>query len=244
MKHTLEFTEKGGLAYCTTCKGGEGSLTTDCCGRPITEAEDEAIYDLGTLDFINGKWINPMSKEKKMKMNKNEKLTLMWQGMAILLGVVAVGIMFNCAIRHTLKHPAEAEKDPIAIYTIHDVYDAIEQEESGGDPTAVCPDGCCVGLFQITKIYVDEYNRIQKLLGLEHRATYEDRLNPMASGIMTATVTIFYANRDWFGTDYHYMDYFETVARTHKNPTLRNHESTKPYWEKIKARMQDARGSN
>lgn len=57
MKHTIEFVSNGELAFCTTCKGGEGSLTTECCGRPITEEEEHRIYKLGTLDFINGKWI-------------------------------------------------------------------------------------------------------------------------------------------------------------------------------------------
>lgn len=28
---------EGGLASCTTCKGGEGSLPTVCPGRPMTE---------------------------------------------------------------------------------------------------------------------------------------------------------------------------------------------------------------
>ncbi len=46
----------GGLRFCTTCKGGEGSLTTECCGRPITEEEEHKIYKLGTLDFIDGEW--------------------------------------------------------------------------------------------------------------------------------------------------------------------------------------------
>ena len=48
----------GGLAFCTVCKGAEGSLTTDCCGRPITEEEEYKIYNLGILDFRDGKWVN------------------------------------------------------------------------------------------------------------------------------------------------------------------------------------------
>lgn len=47
---------RGTLAFCTVCKGGEGSLTTECCGRPITEEESHKIYNEGTLDFIDGKW--------------------------------------------------------------------------------------------------------------------------------------------------------------------------------------------
>lgn len=56
-EHTIEMVSDGNLAFCTTCKGGEGSLTTECCGRPITQEEEHKIYNLGTLDFINGKWL-------------------------------------------------------------------------------------------------------------------------------------------------------------------------------------------
>ncbi len=48
----------GGLAICTVCGGAEGSLTTDCCGRKITEEEVHRIYNLGELDFKNGNWVN------------------------------------------------------------------------------------------------------------------------------------------------------------------------------------------
>ena len=57
MEHTIEMVCDGELAFCTTCKSGEGDLTTECCGRPITEDESHKIYTLGTLDFIGGKWI-------------------------------------------------------------------------------------------------------------------------------------------------------------------------------------------
>lgn len=55
-KHTIKMVCDGELAFCTTCKGGEGDLTTECCGRPITEEESHKIYNLGTLDFIDGEW--------------------------------------------------------------------------------------------------------------------------------------------------------------------------------------------
>jgi hypothetical protein len=47
----------GGLGACTVCMGIEGSLTTECCGRPITEAEELLIYNRGILDFRNGEWV-------------------------------------------------------------------------------------------------------------------------------------------------------------------------------------------
>ena len=55
-KHIIELVCNDTLAFCTVCKGGEGSLTTECCGRPITPDEEEHIYEIGDLDFINGKW--------------------------------------------------------------------------------------------------------------------------------------------------------------------------------------------
>jgi len=48
---------EGGLSFCTTCKGGEGSLTTECCGRPLTEVEEWMIYDIGVLDFVGEQWV-------------------------------------------------------------------------------------------------------------------------------------------------------------------------------------------
>lgn len=56
MKHTIELVQ-GDLAFCTTCKAGEGELTTDCCGRRMTEEERKRVYELGTLDFVDGIWI-------------------------------------------------------------------------------------------------------------------------------------------------------------------------------------------
>ena len=46
----------GGLAYCVICKCAEGELTSECCGREVTEQEKKQIYIDGTLDFKE--WIN------------------------------------------------------------------------------------------------------------------------------------------------------------------------------------------
>ena len=54
--HTIELVREH-LAFCTVCKGGEGSLTTECCSRPMTEYESNRVYKLGTLDYKDGKWI-------------------------------------------------------------------------------------------------------------------------------------------------------------------------------------------
>lgn len=48
----------GGLVACTVCGGLEGSLTTECCGRRLTQEEDDRIYKEKNLDFKNGQWVN------------------------------------------------------------------------------------------------------------------------------------------------------------------------------------------
>ena len=55
--HNIEFV-RGELAFCTVCNAGEGELTTECCGRRMTEEERNRVYKIGDLDFINGEWIN------------------------------------------------------------------------------------------------------------------------------------------------------------------------------------------
>ncbi len=57
-EHTIIFVRGDhlALAFCTVCKGGEGSLTTECCGRPMTEEETRRVYNVGDLDFVNRKW--------------------------------------------------------------------------------------------------------------------------------------------------------------------------------------------
>jgi len=46
----------GGLFSCTVCHGAEGSLATECPGRPMTQQHD-SVYQ-GKRDFVGGKWIN------------------------------------------------------------------------------------------------------------------------------------------------------------------------------------------
>ena len=55
-EHCIELV-RGELAFCTVCKGGEGELTTECCGRPMTEEERKRVYEIGDLDFVNNKWM-------------------------------------------------------------------------------------------------------------------------------------------------------------------------------------------
>lgn len=46
----------GGLGHCTVCKGFEGTLTTDCTGKKLSEPTLDAVWK-GYIDFVNGKWI-------------------------------------------------------------------------------------------------------------------------------------------------------------------------------------------
>jgi hypothetical protein len=81
--------------------------------------------------------------------------------------------------------PPTAQTTPEQQITFEDLLDAIEMVESGGDPDAVGDNGEAVGSFQIHKIYVDEVNRILKIEGHSKRYTYDDRLDPFSSRVMT-----------------------------------------------------------
>jgi hypothetical protein len=45
----------GGLALCIVCRGAEGTLTSECSGRPLSEHEEADIM-AGRLDYIDGVW--------------------------------------------------------------------------------------------------------------------------------------------------------------------------------------------
>jgi hypothetical protein len=54
-KHTFEKRDDD-LASCSVCKGGEGSLPTECPGIAMTEDQQSRIYG-GTLDYVRGAWV-------------------------------------------------------------------------------------------------------------------------------------------------------------------------------------------
>ena len=115
-------------------------------------------------------------------------------------------------------------------FTFDDLLDAIEWVESKGNPWAVGDDGAAVGAYQIHKIYVDDVNRIRRAMvwGDTYGClyTYRDRENKQRSREM---VTIFFK---------HYGGTFEEMARKHNGgPNGHKKDSTKAYWEKVKARM-------
>src|SRR5687767_4309219 len=57
----------GGLAMCEVCKGFEGSLTTECCGRKLTPQEEHEIYTEGMLNFRDGKWLRESNTKHQLQ---------------------------------------------------------------------------------------------------------------------------------------------------------------------------------
>ena len=98
-----------------------------------------------------------------------------------------------------------------------------------------------IGSFQLWKIYVDDFNRIQELNGESYRASYEDRWDRIESRKITAVVTAHYADHDWQDKPHTQLQWIETAVRAHKCPTDRNKPSTKAYWLEVKARMEAVR---
>ena len=119
--------------------------------------------------------------------------------------------------------------------SIEALLDAIEQVESGGDPNAVGDGGEAVGSFQIHKIYVDDVNRINTF---GPKYSYDDRYDKDKSREMTKAYLCWYIRftrgiwkkPEWEGRRWEYM------ARIHNGgPDGWKKESTKAYWEKVKA---------
>ena len=128
--------------------------------------------------------------------------------------------------------------------SLNDLLDAIEWVESKGDPDAIGDGGAAVGAYQIHKIYVDDVNRIRAHQNLtrpsdfdEHGRimlrnpfSYEARTDRTLSRLMTITYLMHYG-----GTP-------EEMARKHNGgPQGHKKESTLPYWEKVKSRMESVK---
>lgn len=47
----------GGLEYCDVCNAFEGTTTTECVGRRMTETEEDQVY-ARKIDYRNGHWEN------------------------------------------------------------------------------------------------------------------------------------------------------------------------------------------
>ena len=140
--------------------------------------------------------------------------------------------------------------------TLDNLLDAIEWVESRGDANAVGDGEAAIGAYQIHKIYVDDVNRILTIWKVRlneiftnyHKQypdpnniksvdfepyTYEDRWNKIHSRFMTEVYLTYYTPLD----DKLNID-LEAAARIHNGgPNGWKKESTKKYWEKVKARL-------
>jgi len=128
-------------------------------------------------------------------------------------------------------HAYLVKDDPVQAteaHTFDDLLDAIEWVESKGDPWSVGDGGDAVGAYQIHKIYIDDVNRLAKSrIGYFE---YSDRSDKDKSREM---VKIYLK---------HYGGTLEEMARKHNGgPQGHKKESTKPYWLKVKARMESAK---
>jgi hypothetical protein len=120
-------------------------------------------------------------------------------------------------------------------YTFDDLLDAIEWIESKGDANAVGDNGNAIGAYQIHKIYVRDINRF---LGW-NRFEYEDRYSKKLSREMTRQYISWYASRAYDDTRDSKFFKLEVMARIHNGgPKGYMKESTKPYWNKVKERME------
>lgn len=116
--------------------------------------------------------------------------------------------------------------------TFNDLLDAIEWVESKGDSQAIGDNGRAVGAYQIHPCYVEDvgwgYNGGEDF-------DEDDRLNRDKSRTMVKRYMSMYAT-------YRRLERqptFEDYARIHNGgPDGYKKESTKPYWEKVKARLE------
>lgn len=169
-------------------------------------------------------------------------------GLMVGLGI----IILICGILGAEKDNSVAVGDDteVVAYTFEGLLDAIEWVESKGDPGVIGADGE-VGAFQISKIYVDDVNRIAYLM---HKDKY------------SAPISWEYFHRKsltcsrWMVNAYltHYGGTIEEMARKHnggpdgwrddpewfvrnRGYTLEEAKSkianTKAYWVKIKERL-------
>ncbi len=160
-------------------------------------------------------------------MNKYPKSILV-----TVLIIVCTAFVMECLHRSPLftePGPAGAQSVGPARFTFGDLLDAIEWVESKGKVDAIGDDGAAVGAYQIHKIYVDDVNRI-----------WEDLFHDDAPVFAYSERTSRTMSR-WMATIYlkHYGGTFEEMARKHNGgPQGHKKESTKPYWEKVKARLE------
>lgn len=126
-------------------------------------------------------------------------------------------------------------------HTIQDLFYAMIWVESRGDPNAVGKKGE-IGVFQISKIYVDDVNRFNEIdFDCRYKYNpppvwkYRHRKNLVLSWEIVTEYVEHYATKERLGRE----PTLEDMARIHNGgPTGWKKECTKIYWEKVKARME------
>lgn len=58
----------GGLFQCAVCNGAEGQLTTECCGKWLSQEVLDGVFD-GHCDFVGGKWVNLNADDIKIELD-------------------------------------------------------------------------------------------------------------------------------------------------------------------------------
>lgn len=175
------------------------------------------------------------------KKQKDSHMIISWcliLGFAALIyglasGRIRIERKSNCSSFHPvgaeigiLAKPAVADQSP----NLLDLLAAIEYVESNGDPDAIGDNGAAVGCLQIHKIMVQDVNRILRKRGYTFAGCYDynDRYSRSQS----------YAMAEIYFDHYCEGEDFEHMARCwNGGPSGYQKESTKAYWEKVKARL-------
>lgn len=51
-----------GARHCLRCRGTEGSLPTDCPGKPMDSDTQDRVFDR-EIDYVDGQWIAPETSQ-------------------------------------------------------------------------------------------------------------------------------------------------------------------------------------
>ena len=156
---------------------------------------------------------------------------------SVLLALLLSGLLaYSIIAKQHAKESFATDKDYLTVApeaTFEDLLDAIEWVESKGDKDAIGDGGDAVGCMQIWPILVDDVNRI---LGC-NKYTYKDRYFRVKSREMAAVYFNYYCP-DFLHREIG-LSANEYKARIwNGGPNGHNKECTKPYWEKVKARLE------
>ena len=176
---------------------------------------------------------------------------MMWKenpnkGIKVICWCCAILALSLIVIKYTPPHSEAGGSPPLSsnapsasLITFEDLLDAIEWVESRGDANAVGDGREAIGAFQIWKIYVDDLNQIYKAKHTDKYShpmhwDYCHRRDKVCSRIMVRDYLGYYATEERLGHD----PTFEDMARIHNGgPDGWKNESTKAYWQKVKARL-------